>query len=122
MVPASDALGQPHSLPPHTLVYADILLSGPVFVGNVTALEKEARSIVLKPPINLDLDGFLVTTWLAEACVRYAGRSLSVGSIGSNPIIYPFMLGSAISYRLSQSKSLDLQVDSAGNQIIGLAG
>ena len=86
------------------------------------AIERMNRGkrIVRKPPI--DLDGSLVTAWLAEACVRYAGRSLSVGSIGSNPLIYPFMLGSAISYLLSRSKSLDLQVDGAGNQIIGLAG
>lgn len=87
--------------------------------GAIERVDKGKR-IVRKPPI--DLDGSLVIAWLTEACVRYSGRSLSVGSIGLNPIIYPFMLGSALSYLLSQSKSLDLQIDGAGNQIIGLAG
>ena len=78
------------------------------------------QRIVRKPVI--DLGGSPVAAWLAEACVRYAGRSLSVAGLGSNPVIYPFSLGGWNSYLLSQSRSLDLQVDGTGNQVIGLVG
>jgi len=69
----------------------------------------------------IDLHGSPVATWLAEACLRYAGRALPVANIESNPIIYPFILGASTSYLLSKSRTLELRVDSAGNQVIGLA-
>lgn len=69
----------------------------------------------------IDLDASPAATWLAEACVRYYGRSLAVADIGSSPIIYPFSLGGSSSYQLSKCRSLEMRVDSAGNQVIGLA-
>ena len=86
--------------------------------GAIERVDKGKR-IVRKPAI--DLDASPVAAWLAEACVRYAGRSLSVAGIGSNPIIYPFSLGGSNSYLLSQCRSLEMRVDSAGNQVVELA-
>lgn len=85
------------------------------------AIEKvdKGKRIVRNCPINLDTSP--AAAWLAEACVRYAGRSLPVAGIGSSPIIYPFMLGGSTSYLLSRSRALELLVDSAGNQVISLA-
>jgi hypothetical protein len=77
------------------------------------------KRIVRPPPI--DLDASPAAAWLAEACVRYAGRSLSVAGIGSSPIIYPFSLGVSSSYLLSKCRSLEMRVDSGGNQIFYLA-
>lgn len=86
--------------------------------GAIERVDKGKR-IVRNPPIELDASP--AAAWLAEACVRYAGRSLSVASIGSNPIIYPFSLGGSSSYLLSKCRSLEMRVDSAGNQVVGLA-
>ena len=77
------------------------------------------KRIVRTSQINLEASP--AATWLTEACVRCSGRALPVAAIGSNPIIYPFSLGGSISYLLSQCRFLDLRVDSAGNQVVGLA-
>ena len=86
--------------------------------GSIERVNKGKR-IVRKSQINLDASP--AATWLTEACARYSGRSLPVAVIGSNPIIYPFSLGGSISYLVSQCRFLDLRVDSAGNQVVGLA-
>lgn len=85
------------------------------------AIEKmdKGRRIVRKRPINLDT--LPAAAWLAEACVRYSGRSLAVAGIASNPIIYPFSLRGSSAYLLSKCRFLEMQVDSAGNQVFGLA-
>lgn len=62
-----------------------------------------------------------VAAWLAEACLRYAGRSLSVANLDSNPMIYPFALGGSISYLLSKSSTVEMRVDGTGNQVIALS-
>lgn len=86
--------------------------------GAVERVDKGKR-IVRKPQI--DLGTSLAAAWLAEACVRYAGHSLSVASIASNPVIYPFSLSGSSSYLLLKCRSLEMQLDSAGNYIISLA-
>ena len=86
--------------------------------GSIERVDK-AKRIVRKSQINLEASP--AATWLTEACVRYSGRSLPLAGIGSNPTIYPFSLGGSMSYLLSQCRFLDLRVDSAGNQVVGLA-
>ena len=86
--------------------------------GAIERVDKGQR-IVRKSPINLNASP--VAAWLAEACVRYAGRTLPVASIESNPIIFPFSLGGSTSYLLSNYRSLEIQVDSTCNQVVGLA-
>ncbi len=86
--------------------------------GSIERVDK-AKRIVRKSQINLEASR--AATWLTEACVRYSCRSLPVAGIGSNPTIYPFSLGGSISYLMSQCRFLDLRVDSAGSQVVGLA-
>ena len=86
--------------------------------GAIERVGKDKR-LIRKSQINLDASP--AATWLTEACVRYSGRSLPVVGIGSNPTIYPFALGSSISYLLSRCHFLDMRVDSSGNQVVGLA-
>lgn len=86
--------------------------------GVIERVDKGKR-IVRTPPIELDASP--VAAWLVEACVRYADRSLSIAGIRSNPIIYPFSLDGLSSYLLSKSRSLEVRVDSTGNQVVGLA-
>jgi hypothetical protein len=77
------------------------------------------KRIVRKKAI--DLHGSPVAAWLAEACLRYSGRALPVANIESSPIIYPFILGGSTAYLLSKERAFEMRVDSAGNQVIGLA-
>lgn len=77
------------------------------------------RQIVRKKAF--DLRGSPVTTWLVEACLRYAGRALPMASVESNPAIYPFIFGGSAAYLLSKSREIEIRVDSAGNQVINLA-
>jgi hypothetical protein len=70
----------------------------------------------------MNLHGSPVAAWLAEACLRYYGRALSVASIESSPAIYPFILGGSTAYLLSKSRAFEMRVDSGGIQVIGLVG
>jgi hypothetical protein len=85
------------------------------------AIERVDRGKRILRKRAIDLHGSSVTAWLAEACLRYAGRALPVASIDSNPTIYPFMFGGSASYLLSRSRALEIRVDGAGNQVVGLA-
>lgn len=87
---------------------------------NWGAIERvgNAKRIVRTPAIELDASP--AAAWLSEACVRCAGRTLFAAGIGSNPIIYPFSLPSSTLYVLSKCCSLEMRVDSAGNQVVGL--
>lgn len=62
------------------------------------------------------------TSWLIEACLRYAGRPLSIASLDTNPVIYPFELGSSLSYLVSTGPTLEVRTDGAGNQVVSLKG
>lgn len=84
------------------------------------AIGRHAKGKRITRKNSIDLDGSLVAAWLAEACVRYAGRSILVSSIESSPVIFPFTLGGSISYLLSRSGMIEVSIDSAGNQIVGL--
>ena len=86
------------------------------------AIERTNGGKRIKRKKATDLKGSSVAAWLAEACLRYDGRALPAASIEANPAIYPFVLGGSTVYLLSQSRALELRSDSAGNQIIGLAG
>jgi len=80
----------------------------------------KGKQIVRKSPI--DLEGSSVVSWLVEACLRHAGRSLSVANLEANPLLYPFRLGESISYVLSECGMLEIRMDSAGNQVVAPPG
>jgi len=86
------------------------------------AIERNDKGKRIERKKAMDLDGSSVAAWLAEACLRYSGRALLIASIESSPAIYPFVLGGSTAYLLSQSRALEMRVDSAGNQVVGLAG
>lgn len=61
-----------------------------------------------------------LTAWLIEAALLYAGKSLSVHSLRSLPVLFPFNLTRPLTYVLSNSKNLDLRSDGPNNQFIAL--
>ncbi|MGF6227938.1 hypothetical protein QFZ27_001893 [Inquilinus ginsengisoli] len=56
--------------------------------------------------------------WLVEACVRYSKRSLSVTTLDSYPLIFPFEMGKPLSYVLSSSRAVELRADGVSSQVV----
>lgn len=89
--------------------------------ANWGAIERiDKGKLIVRHP-TMDLQASPVAAWLAEACLRYAGRALPVTSLVSNPLIFPFVLGGSTSYILAQSGSVEIRIDSAGDQVASLS-
>ena len=84
------------------------------------AIERIDRGRRIERKKAIDLEGLPVVAWLVEACLRYVGHALAVANIASSPIIYPFSLGPRTSYLLSKSTTLEMRINSSGNQVIDL--
>jgi hypothetical protein len=56
-------------------------------------------------------------SWLVEACIRYSGRPLSVATLESCPVIFPFEMVGAIPYTLSNSDSVELRTTGGRDQV-----
>ena len=76
---------------------------------------QNGKRLIRKPKITVH--GQETVAWIIEACVRYAGRPISLTGIDLLPIIYPFELKEAIGYVVSSSSFLELRSDSGGRQI-----
>jgi hypothetical protein len=81
--------------------------------------QNQGKQIVRKDPI--EIQGSDVVPWLVEACIRHTGRFLPIATLDSHPLVYPFRLGSSLSYTLAGCDFLEMRVDGAGNQIVGLS-
>lgn len=62
-----------------------------------------------------------LTAWLIEAAVRFAGKSLSLTSLHSHPVLFPFKLSKFLAYVVSRSPNLDLRSEGHTNQLVELA-
>ena len=80
-------------------------------IGNGKRLERKVK---------IDIEASAAASWLVEACLRYGGRPLSIASLDTNPVIYPFNLGSSLSYLLSTVSTLDVRRYGTGNQVVSL--
>jgi hypothetical protein len=58
--------------------------------------------------------------WLIEGALRYVGRAMPVTTLQSLTVLYPFTLGSTLSYVLSKSPSLEMRSEGGGNQFVAL--
>ncbi|MGR9398869.1 hypothetical protein ACU8M5_03760 [Rhizobium leguminosarum] len=96
----------------------NMILQSQASWGAIERFDK-GRRIVRKQAV--DLHGSPLGAWLAEACLRYSGRALTVTNLEANPIIYPFVLGGSAAYLLSKARGLEMRVDSSGSQVVGLA-
>ena len=85
--------------------------------GAVERVEKGKRVIRLAPT---PIDNDELTAWLIEAAVRYAGKPLSVTSLQSLPVLFPFALTRPLAYVVSTSPSLDVRSEGPSNQFVAL--
>ncbi len=61
-----------------------------------------------------------LTAWLIEAAVRYAGKSISVPSLQSLPVLFPFTLTRPLAYLASNSPDLVLRSEGPSSQFVEL--
>lgn len=85
--------------------------------GAVERVEKGKRVIRLAPTV---IDNDELTAWLIEAAVRYAGKPVSIPSLPTLPVLFPFSLTRPIAYVVSNSKSLRLRSEGPSSQFAAL--
>lgn len=85
--------------------------------GAVARTEKSKRVSRL-PPIVIENDE--LTAWLVEATLRYAGKSLPISTIQSQPVLFPFNLTRPLAYLASNSEYLAIRSEGASNQFVAL--
>lgn len=61
-----------------------------------------------------------LTAWLIEAALRYAGKPVSVSSLQSLPVLFPFSLSRPLAYVVSNSPTLSLRLEGPSNQLVAL--
>ena len=85
--------------------------------GAIERAEKGKRIIKLAPT---EINNDELTVWLIEAAVRYAGKPVSVPSLQSLPVLFPFTLTRPLAYVVSNSANLVLRSEGPSNQFVAL--
>jgi hypothetical protein len=85
--------------------------------GVVKRVDKGKRLIRLAPTT---IDNNDLTTWLIEAAVRYAGKPISLSSLQSLPVLFPFTLTCPLAYVVSNSPNLSVRSEGPNNQFVAL--
>ena len=85
--------------------------------GAVERVEKGKRVIRLASTI---VENDELTTWLIEAALRYAGKSLAISNLPSQPVLFPFAVAQSLAYLVSNSDHLAVRVEGAGVRYVTL--
>lgn len=85
--------------------------------GALQRVDKGKRIICLAQT-TIDNDEF--TAWLIEAAVRYSDKPVSVPTLQSLPVLFPFTLKRPLAYVVSNSPNLDLRSEGPSNQLVAL--
>jgi hypothetical protein len=85
--------------------------------GAIERIEKGKRLVRLDSIVVSDEQA---VAWLIEAALRYVGKPVSVPSLSSLAVIYPFVLDQPLGFVASKSPELELKSQGAGNQCVCL--
>lgn len=85
--------------------------------GVVLRVDKGKR-LIRNVPMTVDSDE--LTAWLIEAAVHYAAKPVSVPSLQSLPVLFPFNLTRPLAYVVSNSPNLDPRSEGPSNQFVAL--
>ena len=85
--------------------------------GAIERVEK-GRRLVRRVPTVLANDQ--AVAWLVEAALRYTGKAVSVPTLQSMAVIYPFVLDQPLAYILSNSPTVELRSEGPSNQVVTL--
>jgi hypothetical protein len=87
--------------------------------GAIERVEKGKRLVRMKPIV---VSNEQAVAWLVEAALRYVGKAVSVPSLSSLAVLYPFVLDRPIAYLVSKSPNLELSNEGTRNQLVILRG
>jgi hypothetical protein len=85
--------------------------------GAIERVEKGKRLVRL--PTRILKNGTMVA-WLVEAALRYQRKAISLATLQSVAVIYPFALDQPLGYLLSNSPTLEVRSEGSGNQFVAL--
>lgn len=85
--------------------------------GAIERAEKCNR-LIRRPPIALTNDQSVA--WLIEAVICYTGKPVSVSTLQSMAVIFPFELNQPLAYLVSTSSKLETRSEGAGNLFVAL--
>jgi hypothetical protein len=86
--------------------------------GALERVEKGKRLVRLAPSL---VSNDALTAWLLEAAVRYIGKPVSVATLQSLAVLFPFSLVQPLAYVVSNSPHLDLRSEGPSNQFVALS-
>ena len=85
--------------------------------GAIERVEKGRRLVRMKPII---VSNEQTVAWLVEAALRYIGKAVSVPTLSSLAVLYPFVLDQPLGYLASKSPNLEVRSEGAGSQFVSL--
>jgi hypothetical protein len=85
--------------------------------GAVERVEKGKRVIRLAPAV---VENDELTAWLIETALRYACKPLTITSLQSQPVLFPFNLTQSLAWLVSNSEHLAVRAEGPGNRFVAL--
>lgn len=85
--------------------------------GAIARVEKGKRLV------RLPARGFTdqrTVAWLIEAALRYQGKAMSLATLQTMAVIYPFVLDQPLAYLASTCKNLEVRSDGSSHQFVAL--
>lgn len=91
--------------------------AGPEGATSMNGCRKGKRLVRMKPIV---VSNEQAVAWLVEAALRYVGKAVSVPTLSSLAVLYPFVLEQPLGYLASKSPNLEVRSEGAGNQFVCL--
>lgn len=85
--------------------------------GAIERVEKGKRLVRLK---TRSLANDKMAAWLVEAALRYQQKAISLATLQSLAVIYPFVLDQSLGYVMSNSPALEVKSEGPSNQFVVL--
>jgi hypothetical protein len=85
--------------------------------GSLERVDK-GRRIIRRTPMTISHDGLIA--WLIEAALRYTGKTMSVATLQSSAVLYPFSLDRPLAFIVSRSPALELRAGGSRSQIVAI--
>lgn len=80
--------------------------------------ETDTKRILKLPSIEITDDS--LTTWMIEAAIRFMGKPVSVQSLQSLPVLFPFALTRPLAYLSATCSHLDVRTEGSSAQFVSL--
>ena len=81
---------------------------------------EKGKRVIRQAPIILVNDRLIV--WLVEAAIRYIGNAVSVPTLQSTPVLFPFDFDQPLTYVILNCPALELRTEGLNNQFVAIRG